>query len=385
MRVGNKIRYYRNNELLREVEETNPANMMADFTFYQSGARIYNPKIVDVAYQHGAQYIADVKSYSDYYAGGMLQPNRHGGENYRYNFQGQETDDEIKGKGNSVNYKYRMADVRLNRFFATDPLEAGYPHNSPYAFSENVLINAVELEGLELSYVYAPNSQTIMRPKLDNFLSQEELKFNAKIDKFLATDPTALQLAAEQKKRESEAAYQEFLKKQGTFRPSEHQIQAQVFEENLDNFVPVKATKKLVKGEELGTGDYIDLAASIPVLKWLKLAKIPAKSLKVVRYGSKHVASKKISWKKVLEGTKNGPAKFKSTVDVESITKEAWDNGASVTNGKTWKVYQTTETIGAKSGKETKYMRVELTESTMELHGHPITKSEYDKLTKIKE
>ncbi|MCT4580281.1 MAG: hypothetical protein N4A35_02600 [Flavobacteriales bacterium] len=116
MRVGNKIRYYRNSELLREVEETNPANMMADFTFYQSGARIYNPKIVDVAYQHGAQYIADVKSYSDFYSFGMLKSGRHGGENYRYGFHSQEIDNEIKGKGNSVNSRFRMHDPRLERF-----------------------------------------------------------------------------------------------------------------------------------------------------------------------------------------------------------------------------------------------------------------------------
>jgi hypothetical protein len=58
-------------------------------------------------------------------------------------------DDEVKGEGNSVNYKYRMHDPRVGRFFAVDPLTAKYPHNSPYAFSENRVINAVELEGLE--------------------------------------------------------------------------------------------------------------------------------------------------------------------------------------------------------------------------------------------
>jgi len=42
-----------------------------------------------------------------------------------------------------------MHDPRLGRFFAIDPLAPKYPHNSPYAFSENVVINAVELEGLE--------------------------------------------------------------------------------------------------------------------------------------------------------------------------------------------------------------------------------------------
>jgi RHS repeat-associated protein len=68
---------------------------------------------------------------------------------YRYGFQGQESDDEVKGEGNSVNYKYRMHDPRVGRFFATDPLENKYPANSPYAFSENNVIHAVELEGLE--------------------------------------------------------------------------------------------------------------------------------------------------------------------------------------------------------------------------------------------
>ncbi len=61
-------------------------------------------------------------------------------------------DNEIKGVGNSLNYKYRMHDSRLGRFFAVDPLFKKYPHNSTYAFSENVVINAVELEGLEKYY-----------------------------------------------------------------------------------------------------------------------------------------------------------------------------------------------------------------------------------------
>jgi len=70
-------------------------------------------------------------------------------EVYEYSFQAQEHDDEIKGPGNSINYKYRMHDTRLGRFFAVDPLAAKYPWNSPYAFSENRVIDGVELEGLE--------------------------------------------------------------------------------------------------------------------------------------------------------------------------------------------------------------------------------------------
>ena len=80
----------------------------------------------------------------------MLLPNRHGSsDKYRYGFQGQEKDDEVKGEGNSVNYKYRMHDPRIGRFLSMDPLKADYPWNSPYAFAENKVIQFIELEGLE--------------------------------------------------------------------------------------------------------------------------------------------------------------------------------------------------------------------------------------------
>lgn len=63
-------------------------------------------------------------------------------------------DDEVKGKGNSVNYKYRMHDPRVGRFFAVDPLADKYPFYSPYAFSGNRVLDAVELEGLEPSSIH---------------------------------------------------------------------------------------------------------------------------------------------------------------------------------------------------------------------------------------
>ena len=80
----------------------------------------------------------------------MLVPNRHGNSSsYRYGFQGQEKDDELKGEGNSLNFTFRMNDPRIGRFFAPDPLTKSYPWNSTYAFSENDVIRAIELEGLE--------------------------------------------------------------------------------------------------------------------------------------------------------------------------------------------------------------------------------------------
>ena len=71
-------------------------------------------------------------------------------------FQGQLEDDEIKGEGNSLNYEYRMHDPRLGRFFKIDPLARLFPWNSPYAFSENRVVDGVELEGLE----FAPTTST---------------------------------------------------------------------------------------------------------------------------------------------------------------------------------------------------------------------------------
>ena len=49
-----------------------------------------------------------------------------------------------------------MHDPRVGRFFAVDPLAAEYPHNSVYAFSENRVIDMIELEGLEMSFSGAP-------------------------------------------------------------------------------------------------------------------------------------------------------------------------------------------------------------------------------------
>jgi hypothetical protein len=47
-----------------------------------------------------------------------------------------------------------MHDPRVGRFFALDPIKDKYPYNSPYAFSENRVIDGVELEGLEVFLIH---------------------------------------------------------------------------------------------------------------------------------------------------------------------------------------------------------------------------------------
>ncbi len=81
---------------------------------------------------------------------------------YRFGFQGQEKDDEIHGAtGTSYAFEYRMHDARVGRFLSIDPLAAKYPHNSPYAFSENRIIDGVDFEGSEyLDYMELINHRT---------------------------------------------------------------------------------------------------------------------------------------------------------------------------------------------------------------------------------
>ncbi len=85
---------------------------------------------------------ADVLSYSDYYPFGMLVPNKQGtSRDYRFGFQGQEMDNELKGEGNSYDFGARMLDPRVGRWFARDPKEGKYPNLSPYnAFENNPVV-----------------------------------------------------------------------------------------------------------------------------------------------------------------------------------------------------------------------------------------------------
>ena len=62
-------------------------------------------------------------------------------------FQGQRFDDDL---GLDVHqWKYRVSDPAIGRFWQIDPLAEDYVYNGTYNFSENRVIDAMELEGLE--------------------------------------------------------------------------------------------------------------------------------------------------------------------------------------------------------------------------------------------
>ncbi len=83
-------------------------------------------------------FLPDVLSYNDYYPFGSLVPNRHRStDDYRYGFQGQEKDDELKGEGNSYAFDLRFYDPRIGRFLSLDPDKKLYTDLSPYLFAAN--------------------------------------------------------------------------------------------------------------------------------------------------------------------------------------------------------------------------------------------------------
>lgn len=75
----------------------------------------------------------------------MLLPNRHGNSSdYRYGFQGQELDNEIKGEGNSYTTYFRQYDPRVARWLSVDPVTMD--SESPYTSMLNnpILFNDVD-------------------------------------------------------------------------------------------------------------------------------------------------------------------------------------------------------------------------------------------------
>jgi RHS repeat-associated protein len=102
--------------------------------------------------QERANPTVQVTQLSDYYPFGLAFNtwNKESIKANRYTYQGQEYQDDLDY--NEYQYGFRMHDPSLGRFMGIDPLAEKYMYNSPYAFSENKVINGVELEGLEYFY-----------------------------------------------------------------------------------------------------------------------------------------------------------------------------------------------------------------------------------------
>jgi len=91
-------------------------------------------------------------------------------------FQGQEVASKEFSDGSGleiVEFKWRMHDPQIGRFWQVDPLSDKYVYNSTYSFSENNVTTHVELEGLEKvsihvrSFIKAPATFDPLGRKFD--------------------------------------------------------------------------------------------------------------------------------------------------------------------------------------------------------------------------
>jgi len=299
---------------------------------------------------------------------------------YRYGFQNQETDPEMLG--GAVAFKYRVHDPRIGRFLSVDPLEKEYPWNSPYAFAENKVIQFIELEGAEVSapaYVHENGYSTAIDQTGSQSMNEGQIiKTLQLIHKARnPLNPSNLTLPS---------GLQQQTMSDNTFGPLNKQFQ--IFSHNFNNtaelFVPgYEIAGKLGRGEEISKTDIgFEVLGIIPVAKFAGVAF--KGSVKVVSYGFKHVPGKNVPWETIIKSTKSGPAKFAQGLNVSDLTVEAFENGTKV-GGTNSIVYDAGKVIGANSGKETRFMRVDITEmadGTKELHSHPISKESFDKYTK---
>ncbi len=101
----------------------------------------------------GAVTTAEIIEENNYFPFGMKHQgynnlyNPIGSVSYKFGFEGQEHQDDFGL--NWIQFKWRNEDPALGRFFSIDPLAEKYDHLTPYQFSSNQPIHAIEVEGLE--------------------------------------------------------------------------------------------------------------------------------------------------------------------------------------------------------------------------------------------
>ena len=102
---------------------------------------------------NGSVNKSEIRREQNYYPFGMPHQGynsaSYGAKNNLKTFQGQELTEDLGV--NTHEWRYRMSDRSIGRFWQIDPLAETYDYNATYAFAENKLGLGVELEGLEVA------------------------------------------------------------------------------------------------------------------------------------------------------------------------------------------------------------------------------------------
>jgi hypothetical protein len=140
---GDRIIGYKNYELANHLGNVLEVINDRKIPFAQAGS----PGILDY-------YLADVKSYSDYYPFGMQMSRRKSASSdYKVGAFGHEKDDEVKGNGNHYSFNDYGLDVRTGRRWNIDPQDQ--PGLSPYAVFNNNPIYYTDPDGESPISVFA--------------------------------------------------------------------------------------------------------------------------------------------------------------------------------------------------------------------------------------
>ena len=97
-------------------------------------------------------FLPEIIVSNDYYSFGAILQGRQfiSGINYKFNFNGKESDKEIVGTAQGTqDYGMRIYNPSLGRFLNVDPLSDKYPYYSPYHFAGNRPIGAIDIDGME--------------------------------------------------------------------------------------------------------------------------------------------------------------------------------------------------------------------------------------------
>jgi RHS repeat-associated protein len=88
-----------------------------------------------------------IRTCSDYSPFGVELDGRTDSGGYRFGFQNQEKDDEVKGEGNSFDFGARILDTRIGRWCSRDPRENEYSWQSTYAYFKNSPTSILDIKG----------------------------------------------------------------------------------------------------------------------------------------------------------------------------------------------------------------------------------------------
>lgn len=136
---------------------------------------------------NGSVNSSEIRREQNYYPFGLehkgYNGNLSGVENNYKTYQGQEFTKDLDL--NTHEWKYRMSDPSIGRFWQIDPLAEDYVYNSTYAFQENKMGMGVELEGLELMDT---NGKLLYDPKTDSFTDNATPKMRKIINRMRSTE-----------------------------------------------------------------------------------------------------------------------------------------------------------------------------------------------------